>query len=69
MPKVLKLRIEDLEQRIAPGIVLTTGLLSPQGSHDVSAPDAASGGAQTAFTNIVTKGPGDIANLSISFVC
>ena len=32
-PKSLKLEIEDLEERIAPGVVLTVGLNSPQGPH------------------------------------
>jgi hypothetical protein len=69
MSKFLKLEIEDLEERIAPGLTLTVGLNSPQGTHTVVGPDAATGGAVTAFTAVSTSGPGDIANIDVNFVC
>ncbi len=65
----LKLEIEDLEERIAPGLVLTTGLNSPQVTNMVVGPAEATGGAVTAFTHVVMDGPGDIANLDVSFEC
>ena len=69
MAKSLKLEIEDLEERIAPGIVLTTGLNSPQGTNVVNGPAAAAGGATIAFTHVTLDGPGDIANLEVSLAC
>lgn len=69
MAKSLKLEIEDLEERIAPGLVLTVGLNSPEGSHTVVGPAAATGGAVTAFTAVSTMGPGDIANIDVDFGC
>ena len=69
MTKSLKLEIEDLEERIAPGIVLTTGLNSPQGTNVVNGPAAATFGGVTAFTHVTVDGPGDIANLDVSFTC
>jgi len=69
MAKSITLEIEDLEERIAPGVVLTVGLNSPEGSHTVAGPAAATGGAITAFTTISTQGPGDIANVDVSFDC
>ena len=69
MTKSLRLDIEDLEERIAPGLVLTVGLNSPQGSNTVNGPAAATGGAVTAFTAVSTMGPGDIANIDVSFAC
>ena len=69
MTKSLKLEIEDLEERIAPGVTLTVGILSPQGGMDVVGPGQATDGAITAFTAISTQGPGDIANIDVSFTC
>ena len=70
MTKSLKLEIEDLEERIAPGLVLTTGLNSPEGTHTVNGPAAATGGAVTAFTQVSANVPGgDIANLAVAFAC
>ncbi len=70
MMKSLKLEIEDLEERIAPGLVLTTGLNSPQGTNTVNGPAAATGGAVTAFTQVISNVPGgDIANIDVSFTC
>ncbi len=63
----LKLEIEDLEERIAPGLTLTVGLLSPHGPMDVSGPAAATGGAVTAFTNVSLHT--EIANIDVSFTC
>ena len=66
----LKLEIEDLEERIAPSIItLTVGLNSPQGTHTVVGPAAATPGALTAITAIMTQGPGDIANIDFVVVC
>ena len=72
MTKSLKLEIEDLEERIAPGLVLTTGLNSPDaiGVNTVNGPAAATAGAVTAFTQVVSHVPGgDIANLDVAFTC
>ena len=64
----LKLEIEDLEERIAPGVVLTTGLLSPQGTNTVVGPAQATGGAVTAFTAVA--GAGVVTeNVVVSFTC
>ena len=52
---------------VSAGPNLTVGINSPQGTHTVVGPDAACGGAGTAFTNVVTKGPGAIANIDIDF--
>jgi len=68
MTKSLKLEIEDLEERIAPGLVLTVGLNSPQGSHTVDGPAAATGGAVTAFTAVTDAGV-EIDNIDVSFTC
>ena len=66
----LKLEIEDLEDRIAPGvIILTTGVLSPQGTNTVVGPSAATPGALTAINAIMTQGPGSIANVDFALVC
>ncbi len=51
----------------ADGPTLTTGLNSPQGTNTVVGPDEATGGAVTAFTHVVEDGPGDIANIDVSF--
>ena len=66
--KSLKLEIEDLEERIAPGLVLTVGLNSPQGSNTVVGPAAATGGAVTAFTAVTDAGV-MIDNIDVSFTC
>ena len=63
----LKLEIEDLEERIAPGVVLTVGLNSPEGAHTVAGPDAAIGGAITAFTNVSANTV--IDNIDVDFTC
>ena len=68
MTKSLTLEIEDLEERIAPGVVLTVGLNSPQGSHTVVGPDAATGGAINAFTHVTNNGV-MIDNIDVSFTC
>ncbi len=65
--KQLSLEIEELEERIAPGVFLTVGLNSPQGSHTISGPAAATGGAVTAFTNVSANTM--IANIDVSFTC
>ena len=68
MTKSLKLEIEDLEERIAPGLVLTVGLNSPQGSHTVVGPAAATGGAINAFTHVTGAGV-EIDNIEVDFTC
>jgi hypothetical protein len=45
---------------------LTTGVLSPQGTHTVVGPDAACDGAGTAFGHVLVDGPGDITNIETS---
>jgi len=66
MTKIEILNDKELEA-ISGGLELTlaTGILSPIGTHDVSAPVAAIPGALNAFTQVVTKGPGDIANIDV----
>lgn len=68
--RVLKLAIEDLEERIAPGVpVLTTGLINDAApDNTVVGPAAAAGGAATAVAAIVDAGV-EIENLSFAFVC
>ncbi len=70
MTKSLKLEIEDLEERIAPGIMLVTGLNSAAGAHDVPASDtagnAAAGGAATAFGNVTEHTLAPLKNLSVA---
>jgi hypothetical protein len=68
--RVLKLAIEDLEERIAPGVpVLTTGLINDAApDNTVVGPAAAADGAATAVTAIVDAGV-EIENLSFAFVC
>ena len=70
MTKSLKLEIEDLEERIAPGLVLTVGLNSPEGSHTVNGPAQATGGAVIAFT-AVTSPPHVVMidNIDVAFTC
>ena len=66
MTKSLKLEIEDLEERIAPGVTLTVGIISAAGPMDVVGPAAATGGAVIAFTNITGAGV-EIANVDANF--
>ncbi len=68
MTKSLKLEIEDLEERIAPGVVLTVGINSPVGTHTVDGPAEATGGAITAFT-AVTNNDVVIDNIEVAFTC
>ena len=49
------------------GPTLTVGILSPQGTHTVVGPDAATPGAVTAFTHVTVDGPGEIANIDVAF--
>ncbi len=56
MSKSLKLEIEDLEERIAPGVTLTVGIISAAGPMAVVGPAEATGGAVTAFTAITNAG-------------
>ncbi len=65
-PKSLKLEIEDLEERIAPGVTLTVGIISAAGPMDVVGPAAATGGAVTAFT-AVTGANVMLANVDVAF--
>ena len=60
-PRSLELGIEDLEERIAPTLALTT-----PGGQVVDGPAAATGGAVTAFTAVLanTTAPTD-AGLSL----
>ena len=66
MSKSLKLEIEDLEERIAPGVTLTVGIISAAGEMTVAGPDAATGGAVTAFTAVTGAGV-EIANVDATF--
>ncbi len=66
MSKSLKLEIEDLEERIAPGVTLTVGIISAAGPMAVVGPEAATGGAVTAFTAITDAGV-VIANVDATF--
>ena len=68
MKESLKLEIEDLEERIAPGIAtLTVGIISASGPMDVVGPAAATGGAVTAFTNVSAHTA--IANIDVNIAC
>ena len=68
MTKSLKLEIEDLEERIAPGVTLTVGIISAAGPMDVVGPAEATGGAVTAFTAITGEpNPVVIANVDAAF--
>lgn len=49
-------------------VQLTTGLNSPQGTHTVVAPEAATSGALNAFTQVTTKGPGDLSNINATIL-
>ena len=70
MTKSLKLEIEDLEERIAPGVTLTVGIISAAGTTDIAGPSAATGGAVTAFTAITgPPNPVVIANIDVAFGC
>jgi hypothetical protein len=48
----------------AGAVTLVTGNNSPQGTNAVVVPSAATPGAINAFTQVITKGPGDISNLT-----
>ena len=50
----------------ADGPVLTVGILSPEGTTTVQGPDAATGGAVTAFTEITGAGV-VIENVDVAF--
>ena len=63
MAKSLKLEIEDLEERIAPGV----SLIIAAAGITVAGPDAAIGGAVTAFTNVSAQT--EIDNIDVSFEC
>ena len=64
-PKSLELEIDDLEERIAPGIATLTIIAA---GIDVVTPAQATGGAVTAFTNVTGAGV-EIANLDVSIEC
>ena len=64
MTKSLKLEIEDLEERIAPGIATLTIIAA---GIDVVGPAEATGGAVTAFTNVSAHT--EIANIDVAIVC
>ncbi len=68
MTKSLKLEIEDLEERIAPGLTLTVGVISANGPMDVAGPAQATGGAITAFTAVTNNGV-VIDNVDVTFEC
>jgi hypothetical protein len=61
--KVVMLNDEALEQVVG-GLTVAVGLNSPKGPNYVTAPAAAIQGVMNAFTQVVTKGPGDIANIA-----
>ena len=62
--KSLKLEIEDLEERIAPGIATLTIIAA---GIDVVGPAQATGGAVTAFTAVSAHTT--IDNIDVSFAC
>ena len=49
-------------------IQLNTGLNSPKGTNSVTIPDRATTGGLNAFTQVVTKGPGDLSNINITLL-
>ena len=65
MAKSLKLEIEDLEERIAPGIATLTIVAA---GIDVVGPAQATGGAVTAFTAVTDAGV-EIGNIDVAIVC
>ena len=48
-------------------INLHTGLNSPKGSNTVVLPQSATPGGVNAFTQVTTKGPGDLSNINVTF--
>ncbi len=64
MTKSLKLEIEDLEERIAPGIATLTII---EAGIDVVGPAEATFGAGTAFGNVSANT--EIANLDVAIEC
>jgi bacteriocin-like protein len=50
------------------GLVATVGINSPNGSKMVTAPASAVGGLINAFTQVSTKGPGELTNIDITIV-
>ena len=62
--------MKDQELEVISGglsITLVTGVLSPNGTNEVLAPQEAIPGAITAFTQIVSPPPGDLANIDLVF--
>ena len=49
-------------------VELVTGQNSPQDTNNVALPSSATGGALNAFTQVITKGPGDVSNLDVIIV-
>ena len=49
-------------------IQLHTGLNSPKGTNTVTIPERATPGALNGFTQVVTKGPGDLSNISLTLL-
>ena len=52
----------------AASVLLITGQNSPNGTVAVAVPSPATSGAVTAFTQVITAGPGDISNLQFVVV-
>jgi len=46
---------------------LTTGLNSPEGTNTVVLPESATPGAANAVTQVITKGPGSLSNITVGF--
>lgn len=62
-----KLTAEEIHGCVG-GLVLYTGLNNlKNGVNSVQAPDAAVGGAITAFTAVISKGPGLLDNITPDF--
>lgn len=61
-----KLTMHEMNECVG-GLQLITGLNNlDNGVHVVQAPAAAVSGALNAFTQVITKGPGDISNIAVN---
>jgi len=61
---MIRLDDEALEQVVG-GLTAIVALNSPMGPTYVEAPTASIPGVLNAFTQVITKGPGDLSNIDI----
>lgn len=63
--------LADMEMNEVVGgfqVVATVGINSPKGPKTIEAPATAASGLINAFTNVVTKGPGELSNIDVSIM-